>query len=67
VIAAGVCFKLTQALQMRIGWQTPLRALGVLAMVSSVGFAITGVLAKILRVREIDTYLAELRRSSGRR
>jgi putative peptidoglycan lipid II flippase len=61
VIAAGVCFKLTQVLQASIGWQTPLRALAVLAVVSSVGFVMTGVLAKLFRVRELDSYLAKLR------
>jgi len=61
VIAAGVCFKLTQVLHGRIGWQTTLRALAVLVIVSSVGFVITGVLAKLFRVRELDSYLARLR------
>jgi len=61
VIAAEVCFKLTQVLQARIGWHTTLRALAVLVIVSTVGFAITGVLAKLFRVRELDTYLAKLR------
>jgi putative peptidoglycan lipid II flippase len=61
VIAAGLCFNLTQVLQARIGWQTTLRALEVLAIVSSVGFALTGVLAKLFGVRELDSYLAKLR------
>ena len=61
LIAAGFCFKLTQVLQARIGWQTTLRALAVLVIVSTVGFAITGVLAKLFRVRELDSYLAKLR------
>jgi len=60
VIAAGVCFRLTQVLHARIGWQTTLRALAVLVIVSSVGFVITGVLIKLLRVRELDSYLAKL-------
>jgi uncharacterized protein (DUF934 family) len=46
-LAAGVCFKLTQVLQSRLGWQTTLRALGVLVMVSAVGFVLTGVLAQL--------------------
>ena len=61
VMAAGVCFKFAQVLQARIGWQTPLRALAVLVMVSAVGFVMTGVLAKLFRVRELDSYLAKLR------
>jgi putative peptidoglycan lipid II flippase len=61
MMAAGVCFKLTQVLQARIGWQTPLRALAVLVMVSLVGFVLTGVLAKLFHVHELDSYLAKLR------
>ena len=60
-IAAGVCFKLTQVLHARIGWQTTLHALAVLVIVSSVGLVITGVLAKLFRVRELDSYLVKLR------
>ncbi|MDR3675686.1 MAG: murein biosynthesis integral membrane protein MurJ [Acidobacteriota bacterium] len=60
-IAAGVCFKLTQALQTRIGWHTTLHALVVLVIVSSVGFVMIAVLAKLFRVREMDSYLAKLR------
>jgi len=62
VIAAGVCYKLIQVLHARIGWQTTLHALAVLVIVSSVGFALTGLLAKLFRVRELDSYLAKLRR-----
>ncbi|MGO8786632.1 MAG: murein biosynthesis integral membrane protein MurJ [Terriglobia bacterium] len=60
-VAAGVCYKLTQALQSRIGWQTTLHALAVLLIVSSVGFVLTGALALLFRVRELDSYLAKLR------
>jgi putative peptidoglycan lipid II flippase len=60
-IAAGLCFKLTQMLQSRLGWQTTLRALGVLVIVSAVGFVLTGALAKLFRVRDLDSYLAKLR------
>ncbi len=61
VIAAGVCYKLTQVLRAYIGWQTTLHALAVLVIGSSVGFILTGVLAKLFRVRELDSYLAKLR------
>ncbi len=61
VIAAAACLKLTGALHSRIGWDTPLRALSVLVLVSAVGFVITGVLAKAFRVREVDVYLSKLR------
>jgi putative peptidoglycan lipid II flippase len=62
VIAAGVCFKLTQVLQPRIGWQTTLHALAVLVIVSSAGLVMTGVLIKLFRVHELDSYLAKLHR-----
>jgi putative peptidoglycan lipid II flippase len=61
VIAAALCFKLTQQLQSYLGWQTTLRAFLVLVIVSLVGFLITGALAKLFRVRELDAYLAKLR------
>jgi hypothetical protein len=60
-LAGGVCFKLANALQAPIGWNTPLHALLVLVIVSSVGFVITALLAKLFRVRELDIYLAKLR------
>ena len=60
-LAAGVCFELTLALESRIGWQTTMRAFTVLVIVSAVGFAMTGLLAKLFRVRELDAYLAKLR------
>jgi putative peptidoglycan lipid II flippase len=61
VMAAGVCFELTERLHARLGWQTTGRALAVLCIVSVVGFAITGLLVKLFRVRELDVYLAKLR------
>ena len=39
VLCAGVCYKLTLALQTRIGWLSTLRALAVLVIVSSVGLS----------------------------
>jgi putative peptidoglycan lipid II flippase len=62
VIAAGACYEVTQLLRIRIGWQTTWHALAVLVIASSVGFAVTALLAKLFRVRELDTYFAKLRR-----
>jgi putative peptidoglycan lipid II flippase len=62
-IAALICFKLTEELQVRIGWHTTLRALAVLVIVSLLGFALTALLAKLFRVREVDSYLARFRLS----
>lgn len=60
-IAAGICFKLLEALQTRIGWQTPVRALVVLIIASPIGFVLTGGLAKLFRVRELDVYFSRLK------
>ena len=60
-IAAGASYKLTEFLRPRIGWQTTLRAMTVLIVVSTAGIALTIILAKLFRVRELDSYLAKLR------
>lgn len=60
VVAAALCFELIQVLDARIGWHTTFRALAVLVMVTSVGVLITGLLAKVFRVRELDSYLAKV-------
>jgi putative peptidoglycan lipid II flippase len=65
VVAAGACYKLAQALQRTIGWHSPLHALAVLVLVSSTGFLLVGLLAKLLRINEIDVYLGKLLRRSG--
>lgn len=62
ILAAAACFKLVEALRSPIGWRTPLHALAVLVLVSSAGFVVTAALAKLFRVRELDAYLARLRR-----
>jgi len=56
-VAALACFYLLQGLEARVAWQTTRGALGVLVMVSAVGFLLTGIVAKLLRVRELDSYL----------
>lgn len=61
MVAGVVCSQLVQALQARIGWQSALHALAVVVIVSSVGLVVTGALAKLFRVRELDSYLARLR------
>lgn len=62
MIAAIVCARLVRFLHLRLGWQTTLHALAVLVIVTSVGLVITGSLAKVFGVRELDGYLAKLRR-----
>jgi len=57
--AAGwVSFQLLTWLETQIKWQTTHGAFAVLAIVSVVCFVLTGLAAKLLRVRELDSYLA---------
>ncbi len=60
-LAALVCFGLTQWLETRIAWQTTRGAFLLLLVVSLAGLLLTGILAKLLRVREIDMYIKKLR------
>ena len=53
-VAGFACFHLTRWLGVQIGWQTTARAFVVLVIVSTAGFLLTAILAKLLRVREID-------------
>jgi putative peptidoglycan lipid II flippase len=59
-LAGVACFKLTNLLELRLGWQTTHQALLVLAIVSSVGLALIAVLAKLLRVKEFEDYFKRL-------
>lgn len=61
VLAAGAAFELVQWLETRIAWKTTHGAFLVLVIASSVGFLLTGLFAKILRVREVETYFNRLR------
>ncbi len=60
MIAAGGSYKLVEFLGAKFGWQTPLHALMVLVIASAAGFGITAGLAKLFRIRELDSYLARL-------
>jgi len=62
-LAAGAAFELVRWLEARIAWKTTHGAFLVLVLASSVGFLLTGLFAKLLRVREIDSYLNRLRSS----
>ncbi len=55
-LAGLACLHLTNYLGTRIGWRTTHQAFLVLAVVSTVGFALTIIFAKLLRVREIDSF-----------
>jgi putative peptidoglycan lipid II flippase len=54
------CFKLSNWLGSRFGWQTTHQALFVLVIVSSVGLVLIAALSKLLRVREFEDYLKGL-------
>ena len=64
-MAAVACSELTEWLGGWIGWQTTLHAFFVLVLVSAAGLVITALLAKILRVDEVDRYWKRLARLCG--
>ncbi len=59
-LAGLACLHLTNYLGRRIGWHTTHQAFFVLVIVSAVGFALTVLFAKLLRIRELDSYLKKL-------
>jgi len=59
-LAGVACFELNNWLGSHIGWQTTHQALLVLVIVSSVGLALIGVLAKLFRLKEFEDYLGRL-------
>jgi putative peptidoglycan lipid II flippase len=61
-LAAGAAYELAGWLETRIAWQTTHGALLVLVIVSSAGFLLTALFAKLLRVREMDNYWKRLAR-----
>lgn len=62
-LSAAAAYQLVSWLEPRLGWQTTGRAFAVLVVTSLTGFLLTALLAKLLRVRELDRYLARLVRS----
>ncbi|MFB3923477.1 MAG: murein biosynthesis integral membrane protein MurJ [Terriglobia bacterium] len=59
-LAAAASYGVVSWLEPRLGWQTPARAFLVLVVASAVGFLLTAVVAKLLRVRELDVYWAKV-------
>ncbi|MGC1128019.1 MAG: murein biosynthesis integral membrane protein MurJ [Candidatus Acidiferrales bacterium] len=57
VVAGYGAHRLTDYLERFINWRGPLGALLLLAIVSTLGFLLAGVLMKLFRVRELDSYL----------
>ena len=60
-LAALAAYGAVRWWQARFAWQSPVRALVLLAAASSVGFILTALLAKLMRVREVDEYLRRIR------
>ncbi len=56
-LAALASFQLVTWLETRIHWQTTRGALEVLVAASALGLLLTAILAKLLRVREVESYL----------
>ena len=59
-LAGIACFKLSNLLGVRLGWQTTHQALLVLVIVSSVGLVLLALLARLFRLREVEDYLRRL-------
>jgi putative peptidoglycan lipid II flippase len=60
-VAGWACLGLAGWLRPRIGWQTTTRAFVVLCILSATGIALTVILAKLLRISELDGYLSRFR------
>lgn len=59
-LAALICVELVRLLETHIPWRTTHGAFLLLVIVSAAGFLLTAILAKLLRVRELDEYLKRL-------
>ncbi len=62
VLAALAAFGVVRAWQARFAWQGTLHAFTLLVVASTVGLGLTALLAKMLRVRELDRVLARISR-----
>lgn len=60
-LAAFAAYRLLGWLETRVPWRTTHGAFEVLVVASAVGFLLTALLAKLLRVRELDSYLRKAR------
>ena len=66
IVAGVVCYKLAAWLETRMAWQRPLGALVLLSVVSAVGVVILVAVLKLLRVPELESYLAKALAFAGR-
>ncbi len=63
-LAGAATYALVGWLEPRVGWYTAPRALLSLVVASAAGFALTAVVARLLRVRELESYAASLFRKA---
>ena len=61
VVAGGVVYEFARWLAERMAWQRALGSLEVLVLATAAGVAVIFVLLKLLRVRELDSYVARVR------
>ena len=61
VIAGGLVYEFTRWLAQHVAWQRALGSLEMLALATAAGVLTIFLLFKLLRVRELDSYLARLR------
>ena len=59
-LAAAGSYGIVVWLEPRLGWRTTGSAFLVLLIASAAGFLLTGILSRLLRVRELDSYLAKV-------
>ena len=61
IVAGGVVYEFARWLAQRMAWQRALGSLEVLVVATIAGMLIIFVLLKLLRVRELDSYVARVR------
>jgi len=59
-VGAGGAYEVVRWLEARTDWQTTLGAFIVLIVATPVGLVLTGLAAKLLRIREMDDYLKSI-------
>jgi hypothetical protein len=65
--AGLACYALTGRVESFLPWQRPLGALAVLVIVTAVGILLLGLLMKLLRVSEFESYLKQVSAAVARR
>lgn len=61
VVAGGVVYEFARWLAQRMAWERALGSLEVLVLATAVGMLLIFLLLKLLRVRELNSYMARLR------